>query len=110
MMNLHRGTHDFQMIKIREVKGGPLIQNRTSAVDGAQKRRFEPISNCNFRDHKFLANSEVPQGALKVPQGAPKVRPRCVQGASKCAQGASRCALVRSRYAQGAPKVPPGAT
>ena len=95
MMNLHRGTHDFGMIKIRGVKGGPLIQNRTSAVDGAQKRRFEPILNCNFRDHKFLANSEVPQGALKVPQGAPKVRPRCLkvpQGAPKVPQGALWCA------------------
>ena len=107
MMNLHRGTHDFGMIKIRGVKGGPLIQNRTSAVDGAQKRRFEPILNCNFRDHKFLANSEVPQGALKVPQGAPKVRPRCVQGAPKVRP---RCLKVRSGAlwcAQGTLKVRP---
>ena len=96
MINLHRGTHDFQMIKIREGKGGGSIQNRTSAVDGAQKRRFERILNCNFRDHKFLRNS-------KVPQGAPKVRPRCAQGAPKVPQGALWCA-------QGAPKVPPGAT
>ena len=72
MSILKRGTHDFEMIKIREGKGGCSIQNPTSAVDGAQKRRFERILNCNFRDHKFLRNS-------KVPQGAPKVRPRCLK-------------------------------
>ena len=107
MSILKRGTHDFGMIKIREVKGGPLIQNRTSAVDGAQKRRFEPISNCNFRDHKFLANSEVPQGALKVPQGAPKVRPSCAQDASKVPQGAPKVPQGALWCAQGTLKVRP---
>ena len=39
MSILKRGTHDFGMIKIRGVKGGPLIQNRTFDV-GTKKIFF----------------------------------------------------------------------